>query len=210
MFCSILACCTLPCLTGCGEGGNDADTASNPSDSEFQPVVVSNPGFENPVLAEGKYNRKAETWGATAKQSVWHVPANAYDRVDGSIKGGDGTQVAFLNKSNRIWQDVGLIEADTVYRLTVAVGARGNDTPFGTCMISLQTKSGGSDVVLAKKHVVYGEDFPETSRSPFLDFNLIFDSRDNPNMVNNKLFIVLAHKNGGQTNFDNIRLEKKQ
>lgn len=210
---SSLICVLIMSIPACGDDSADTKSKAEPAPdapaSQFEAVKVENHSFEFPAIAEDQYKKKAANWEATYSRSVWHVPLQAYFREDGQITGGDGVQIAYLNNWNKIWQEVGIVEPNTTYKLTVAIGARGNDTPFGTSRIALVSGAVGTGQVLAEKKVVYGTDFPEAKRREFLDFSLTLNSSDRPQLHGDKLFIVLSAAGGGQSNFDNIRLEKK-
>ena len=90
-------------------------------------VNVLNPSFEDTVYVDQGSGTGTANWvnGSGGTYNPQDGQFTGTTGAPGTIPGtGDGTQVAYMNGSNPMYQNVGTIEATSAYELTVAIGQR--------------------------------------------------------------------------------------
>jgi len=164
-------------------------------------VVVTNAGFELPAVSAGGYATSIVGWSVTAGG----VAANA-EKV-GGVAGGelpapaDGRQFAWISGSNSIYQQVGVIESNRFYTLTVALGRR-TDHESGTAQLALCANAWNSNEVA----MIQGTANAVTGT--FHDVSFGFDTFGPlAAYAGQALYVRLTHtSSGGQGVYDNVRL----
>ncbi len=173
------------------------------------PVPIANHSFEDPSLSDGGFGPLATGWSGSA--SVWNPTNDWYDDASGLpgvIPGADGQQVNYISGLASLDQQVGAVAGDTLYTLTVAVGARAGFEVFDRVAIALWAGSPTTGSQLVEEVVEFGAAFPTSAQRTFLDFQAVWDSRDDASLVGEPLYVVLSNlTNGAQANFDNVRLD---
>ncbi len=162
-------------------------------------ISITNHSFEDDVLADGA----AATTGTTGWVNNGSGHFNPQDAQifgttgSGLIPGGDGSQVAFIN-FGPFYQNIGTIEANSIYELTVAIGAR-RDLSWANLTVALRASS-ETGTVLASQVYVHA-DAPVGS---FTDVSFSFDSNDFAGEVGNDLFVTFSA--APQPLIDNVRV----
>ena len=166
------------------------------------PTVPMNPGFTSDVI-QGWSGTNATTYIAFGVQAQAAGTAN----YPGGIP--DGTQFAYVNFGNLIFQDVSTsVTADTTYTLTADVGRRTDDTnALGS--LNLETFSGGSPtgVILATSGPVtapvgtfaaQSASFVATPAEAGEDLGIVLENLNPANQVDFDA-VSLTRKTAGQT-----------
>jgi hypothetical protein len=109
--------------------------------------IVSNPGFEAPVLADGDFTPRDGApidWVMTAGTAgIWNPPTSGYNPDNPVSAPAAGIQVGFANNGS-LCQDVGgTIQLGNTYTLTVAIGQR-MDFPFPGYAIEIRATTSGN------------------------------------------------------------------
>ena len=192
----IVSRCLLAALVLAGAAG------LNNSASAQVPVTIPNYSFEIATLGNGSsttnWNGKGNGGlGIAAVTNGWFT-ANP----DGTLPAtGDGTNFAYININGNpgwVWQDLGPLQPNTTYTLTVAIGESLLGTT-GQGRIALINGSNQFQATLAQTLIDNTLFTPGT----FVDTNLVFSTGY---QVNGDLTILLEADTGGQLIFDNVRL----
>ena len=164
-------------------------------------VSVTNGGFELPAVAAGGFATSADGWSTTGGG----VAANA-DKFGGTAGGplpapGDGRQFAWLNGSNSLYQQVGVIESNRLYTLTVALGRR-TDIDCGIAQLALCAGAWNSNEVA----MIQGA--ANVTNGTFNDVSFGFDTYGSLAANAGKaLYVRLTHVSvSGQGVYDNVRV----
>ncbi len=169
-------------------------------------IIITNHSFEADGLTDGQFTGGATGWGSTpgAGTGIGHLnPVEAQfsgTSGSGSIPGGDGERVGYISVAGEMWQNIGMIDANTQYDLTVAIGER-KDLGWGHDLtVSLRATSRTG--TLLGSGVYTAADAPNGS---FTDVGFSIDSSNFGAEVGNSLFVVFS-STGGQELFDNLRV----
>jgi autotransporter-associated beta strand protein len=195
------------------------DSASPPNETAFSGVfsaspglpptysiTLNNPGFENPILANGDSTSAVEGWGAVgdARALAWHPAANFY--ASGAPEGqniGDVFQSpAFSGFSQFLQGSEGQFQAGNSYGLKVKVGRNLLD-PYDGYVIQL----------LANGIVIVQDDnslIPTAGSFVTASLNYTYNAALHAGLVGYPLEIRLLSKGlgggSGDVNFDDVRM----
>lgn len=182
-----------------------------------QVVVVANPSFENPPLADNTNTGSIPGWniGGTYNPTTSHYPGTA---GNGTPPGADGAQAAFLSGgiaslvqnlsgSNGTFGDADdpLVTSNTQYTLTLAVGAR-LDFPYSGYSFQLAAFDPGTNTYTplgTQTNTVV------PPAGAFIDTTLLVDTTSiSPSLIGQNLAIRVFNTNAStsQTDIDNVRL----
>jgi len=170
-------------------------------------IVIENASFELPSIGDGTttsgFGGWARSGGAGSAISVLNpLDAQFSGSTGGAVPGtGSGDQVVVIGggTGNQLWQDVGTIEADANYELTVAIGER-LDLSWSNLSVDLRANS--MDGTLLAGNVYTAADAPDGT---FSDMSFSFNSADFAGEVGNSLFVVFTGS-GNQSVLDNVRV----
>src|SRR5882672_3339278 len=178
------------------------------------PVTVPDFSFENSTIADGG------TTGAPNVGTNWTAAGNGGvflrnpqdDRFPGSTETtsppgnlpapGDGTNCAIVNingNTGYVWQNIGALQANTIYTLTVAAGLD-LISSGGAGVIALVNGVNPFGTILASAPVDTTTNTPGT----FSDVTLTFTTGQT---VSGPLTILLRGDSGARIIFDNVRLD---
>lgn len=191
------------------------------------PVSIINFSFEDPVvpddgtfvLAPGASGTDFHAWGwvkttgsGFQDYGIENQGSGAYTDSDGSGTplGGDGINNCFLNQSidsgiANIFQDVGALQPNTIYTLTVAIGQR-LDRVNGSATIGLlNAESGNTDPWATGVTLASTTDVSSIAGS-FQDFVTTFTTGSS---VSGDLYVGAMYVGDGtiQASLDNFRLD---
>lgn len=188
-------------------------------------VTIANYSFESPVRADntnvvsgagtGVFNswNYAVTAGASFEDfGIENPPAAAYTGASGTgtPSGAEGSNVAFLNQNNTgltasIFQDVGLLAANTTYTLTIAIGQR-LDRVNGSLQIGLLNGASGATNIWSSGTLLNSTTGVSSVAGSFQDFQVVFTTGDS---VSGNLYVGALYTADGkvQASFDNVRLD---
>ena len=172
------------------------------STSAHAAVSVSNPSFELGALGDGVPAAGATDWvgGAGGRYNPTDGQFVGTTGAPGTIPGtGDGTQVAYMNGTSPMYQNVGTIEANTVYELTVAIGQRA-DLGWSDLTVALRPDSQNGPIIAGG---IY--DAADAPDGTFTDVTISFDSSILTSEVGKDLYITF-NSQGVQALYDNVRL----
>ncbi len=166
-------------------------------------VPVVNPSFETNELSNGASTTNWNARGNSGQsiQSItngWFTPT-----VDGTLPPpGDGTNFVVINASGYpgwVYQDVGRLQSNTTYTLTIAVGESllGG---FGTGRVALVNGTSPFQTILAQTPV----DTSTLALGTFQDSQVVFTSGY---QVSGDLTVMMEADTGVQIIFDNVRLD---
>ncbi|NNM85111.1 MAG: PEP-CTERM sorting domain-containing protein [Phycisphaerales bacterium] len=198
-------------------------TILNPS---FEAVAAGEPNdgsyslapHLNPNSIAGTYNGTFNSWGYVETNGsgfqdfgIENPSSGEYTGAAGSgtPSGADGANVAFLNQSItggvcNIFQDVGVLQANTTYTLTVAIGQR-LDRVNGAVDIGLINASSGQTNPWANGAILSSTTGVSSVAGTFQDFTATFTTGGT---VTGDLFIGAQYVGNGtvQGSVDNFRL----
>jgi Fibronectin type III domain len=187
-----------------GESLNSAEVSTTPHAG-----VINNPSFEFDVAPPGStvadvpagwtpFNQAGS--GYIGSQNAGGVDYTVYDPLAAPAA---GNQYCYINMSTSgvtggIYQDVGPLQSNTVYTLTVAIGSR-KDRVNSPGIISLINGTNNTGVVLAS-----GGGLPATQNT-WQNYVVTFTTGPS---VGGDLTLMLSANGGGtiQADFDNVRL----
>lgn len=172
-------------------------------------LVINNASFEDAPLSDGAFAGGAAGWestpgAGTAVSSLNPLDAQFTGATGGSIPGtGSGDQVAVIGggSGNQLWQNIGTIESDANYLLTVAIGER-LDLSWSDLTVALRANN--KDGTLLASEVYTAADAPDGT---FSDVSFSFDSADFTGEVGNDLYLVFTGS-GNISVFDNVRVSE--
>lgn len=185
------------------------------------PVEASDTNFSAPThsgtsgVATGVFNswNYALQLGTSFEDFGIENPAStAYTgaSVGGTPSGADGTNVVFLNQNNSgktvsIFQDVGTLQADTTYTLTVAIGQR-LDRVNGSLQIGLLNGASGASDIFLTGTLLNSTTGVSSVSGMFQDFTVTFTTGSS---VSNDLYVGARYTGDGkvQASLDNFRLD---
>lgn len=120
--------------------------------SDLPDTYLANAGFEAPVVDAGGWSGSIAAWEGVGTAGSFGVIA--YGHRFGGVAGGplpdpaEGRQSAFVASGSCIYQDFGVVEAERIYKLTVAYGRR-SDQGEGVGTISLRSGTWNGTVLAA-------------------------------------------------------------
>jgi hypothetical protein len=178
-------------------------------------VVIQNSQFDSPALNSGGYTGNTFTDGFTFNFAGVEYPdpsAGQFNFSGGLLPSpGTGHQYAFMNGilptdgTSYMYQDVGALQANTTYTMTVALGWR-NDQGAGAIVLGLV--NGISYDPNTSVSLAASTPFVATLQGQFQDVSLTFTTGDT---VSGDLTIYIQNAtNGtgtGATAIDNVRLD---
>lgn len=191
-------------------------------------VTINNYSFETPTgiadnanMTSGAGTGVFNSWnyvvtnGASFEDfGIENPRVNAYTGATGTgtPSGADGVNVAFLNQDNNgltssIFQDVGLLEANTTYTLTVAIGQR-LDRVNGSLQIGLLNGASGATNIWSTGTLLNSTTGVSSVAGSFQDFQVVFTTGSS---VSGNLYVGAIYTETGanliQASFDNVRLD---
>ena len=170
-------------------------------------VPVANFSFELPAKADNSWSLPPTSWLGVGSAGNFNPTNSAYSGTTGdpgadSIPGtGLGHHVAFTKGGGQLSQQVGMLQANSLYTLTVAAGQRLDNPSVPPSFIELRATS-AAGTVLASAAVT-------TTQDTFQDTVLVLNSTTFPGEIGNDLYIALRSSGTSiyQTNWDNVRLD---
>ncbi len=196
------------------------------SSAQAASVAITNHSFETPAIGSdntfslaatkpsGTFNGWSyviQTGGGFQDFGIENPGSGQYTNAAGSSTplGADGTNIAWLNQSINggtvhIFQDVGSLQANTTYTLTVALGQRLDRTNGSTAISLYNGTSGTTDpTLLATLDSTTGVSAVAGS---FQDFVVTFTTGSS---VSDNLFVGASYTGDGtiQASLDNFRLD---
>jgi hypothetical protein len=190
-------------------------------------VTLANPSFETPTIAsDGSFVTAPSAsgtfngWGFLETTNggnsfldfgIENPSAAEYNGAanGGTPSGADGTDVAFLNNNNtggitEIYQDAGILAANTTYTLTIAVGQR-LDRTNGSVLMALIDAASGSGDPFGTGTILNSTTGVSSVAGTFQDFITTFTTG---NSVSGDLYIGAKYVGNGtvQASLDNVRL----
>jgi hypothetical protein len=200
--------------------------------AQATPVTINNFSFETPTVSDGAFQtQSAGTTVSGTAFGIWngwswaktvgsgfqdfgidnqnHV---AYTGADGSGTplGANGINDCFLNQSinggvTNIFQDVGILAANTTYTLTIAVGQR-LDRVNGSAQIGLLDAASGATNVWATGTILASTTGVSSVAGSFQDFTVTFTTGST---VSGDLYVGARYTGDGkiQASIDNVRLD---
>ena len=121
--------------------------------------------------------------------------------MPGTIPGtGQGEQIAYMNGAT-LYQNVGTIEANSTYEMTVAIGER-LDLSFNSLTISMRASSDTGTILASQSY-----NATDAPNGTFSDVSFSFSSADFAGEVGNDLFLVFQ-SGGVQVLLDNVRISE--
>jgi hypothetical protein len=190
-------------------------------------VAINNHSFETPlvandgtfVVAPGASGADFNGWGwvkttggGFQDYGIENQGSGAYTGADGTgtPAGADGINNVFLNQSidggvANIFQDVGLLQADTTYTLTLAIGQR-LDRVNGSVTFGLINAAAGNLDPWATGLTLATTTGVSSAAGSFQDFTVTFTTGSS---VSDNLFIGAQYVGDGtiQGSIDNFRLD---
>lgn len=205
-------------VLGLGLAGSVAASAAS--------VTINNYSFETPtIVADGtSVNSGAGTgvfnsWNYTVTNGasfedfgIENPAATAYTgaATTGTPSGAYGVNVAYLNQNNSgltasIFQDVGLLAANTTYTLTIAIGQR-LDRVNGSLQIGLLNGVAGATNIWSTGTLLNSTTGVSSIAGTFQDFQVVFTTGSS---VSGDLYVGALYTADGkvQASFDNVRLD---
>jgi hypothetical protein len=195
--------------------------------SHANPVAINNHSFEDPTISDGAFVTSGpgtgtlNSWsfavdngGSFEDFGIENPGGGAYTGATGAgtPAGADGINVAFLNQDNEglvttVFQNVGALQANTVYTLTVAIGQR-LDRVNGPVEIALLNAATGATDVFATGTILNSTTGVSGTNGAFEDFTATFATGA---LVSNDLYIgarfLETADNFIQGSVDNFRLD---
>lgn len=190
-------------------------------------VAINNHSFETPIVADGGFSASGagtgvfNSWnyvvqnGASFEDFGIENPKNtAYTGASagGTPSGADGINVAFLNQDNSglfsgVFQNVGALQANTEYTMTIAIGQR-LDRTNGSIEFGLYNAATGATNIWTSGTALATDTKVSTVAGSFQDFTVTFTTGES---VSNDLYVVARYSETNanliQASFDNVRLD---
>lgn len=189
-------------------------------------VTINNFSFETPTLGDGAapgsgfgtgvfngWNYAVANAGSFADFGIENSGGGAYTGAGGAgtPSGADGTNVVYLNQngtlgsSTTMFQDVGLLAANTTYTLTIAIGQR-LDRVNGSVQIGLLNGVSGATDIWSTGTVLNSITGVSSLAGSFQDFQVMFTTGSS---VSNNLYVGARYTADGtiQGSLDNVRLD---
>lgn len=171
-------------------------------------VIITNSDFEDPVHADGAFANPAG-WSVSAGAGSGVGSLNPQDAQfagttgsPGLIPGtGDGVQVGYISGAFQMWQNIGTIEANADYELTVAIGER---LDLGWSDLTVALRASSQTGTLLANDVYTAADAPDGT---FSDVSFSFNSAGFAGEVGSDLYVVFTGT-GTQALFDNLRVSE--
>lgn len=173
-------------------------TASQIAEVSNGQIVLDNPGFESPALGVGGYTYNLLGWTDIASGS--QTNARFVERISGFAA--EGNQHLGMAPGWSVWQDPGATyQANTVYRLRVAVGNR----PGWTVAGNLSTFTLTDPTETATRSGAF--DASTIPTNTFVETQLALDTTTTPALVGKPIRIKLTAGGNSRSHFDNVRLD---
>ncbi|MEO7099299.1 MAG: PEP-CTERM sorting domain-containing protein [Luteolibacter sp.] len=190
-------------------------------------VLIINHSFESPTLADvANTNSGAGTgvfngWNYVTQNGasfedfgIENPGGGAYTGAagNGTLSGANGINVAYLNQDNSglftgIFQNVGSLQANTQYTMTIAVGQR-LDRVNGSVEFGLYGATTGATNIWSTGTVLSTATNVSTTNGTFQDFSVTFTTGA---VVSNDLYVAARFTETGanliQASLDNVRLD---
>lgn len=198
-------------------------------------VTIANNSFETPTVASdsgfvtashsasaGSYTGTFNSWnyaltvGGTSPFADFGIENPAVTEYTGASSSGtpsgaDGVNVVFLNNkgtaglTTSIFQDVGLLQANTTYTLTIAIGQR-LDRTNGSVQIGLLSGASGATNIWSTGTLLNSTTAVSSVAGTFQDFQVVFTTGST---VSNDLYVGALYTSDGkiQASLDNVRLD---
>jgi len=189
-------------------------------------VTINNSSFETPSLTTDGSNSDSGSgsgvlsgWNYVAMNGasfesfgIENPLATAYTGASGSgtPSGANGTNVVYLNNNNTglstsIFQDVGLLQTNTTYTLTVAIGQR-LDRVNGSVQVGLLNGASGATDIWTAGTLLNSTTGVSSVVGTFQDFQVTFTTGAT---VSNDLYVAARYVGDGkaQGSLDNVRLD---
>ena len=164
-------------------------------------VEVTNGGFELPSVSAGGFSASFTGWVSTGGGGV----AAMADKFGGTAGGplpspADGRQFAYIAGSYSLYQQVGVIEANRIYRMTVALGRR-SDKDSDIAQLALCAGAwNGTEVAMIQGTA---NAIPGTFREIAFGFDTFGDLAAH---AGEALYVRLTHIGANQGIYDNVRV----
>ena len=191
-------------------------------------VLINNHSFETPIVA-GDGGFVASGAGTGVFNSWNYVVQNGASFEDfgienpgggaytgaaggGTPSGANGTNVAFLNQDNSglfagIFQNVGSLQANTQYTMTIAIGQR-LDRTNGSIEFGLYNAATGATNIWTGGTALATDTEVSTVAGSFQDFTVTFTTGAT---VSNDIYVAARYTETGanliQASLDNVRLD---
>ena len=182
----------------------------------YSEALITNAGFEDPVLADGEYPWVHPGWGNAGDGgiSVWNpgLPGSAYPAYDGEAP--EGQNIVFVNEGDSLAQVLNeTLAADTTYTLNVKVG-RNAYYPDATYRVELLAGGTPGDVGLITEGTVLADTDENTVAlvtGEFIQATVTFDSTGVDEALLGQPLQIRLHGSGDseeldETNFDDVTL----
>jgi hypothetical protein len=191
-------------------------------------VLINNHSFETPVRATdglfsvsgsgtgvfNSWNYVVQNGGSFEDFGIENPGAGAYTGATGNStpSGADGINVAFLNQDNSglfagIFQNVGTLQANTQYTMTIAIGQR-LDRTNGSIEFGLYGGATGATDIWASGTALSTATNVSSTAGSFQDFVVTFTTGA---IVSNDLYVGARYTETGanliQASLDNVRLD---
>lgn len=166
-------------------------------------ISITNFSFEDNILDDSASGAGLNGW--TASNSGSFNPIDSHftgtSGLPGTIPGdGHGQQVAYMN-GGTLYQNVGTIEANSTYEMTVAIGER-LDLGFNNLTIYMRASSDTGATLATQSY-----DASDAPNGTFSDVSFSFSSADFAGQVGNDLYLVFE-SGGIQVLLDNVRISE--
>lgn len=195
--------------------------------AQAAPIAINNHSFEDPTIGDGAFVTSGPGTGTLNGWSfavengpsfedfgIENPGGGAYTgaAAAGTPAGADGTNVAFLNQDNEgltstLFQNVGALQANTKYTLTVAIGQR-SDRINGPVEIALLNAPAGATDVFAAGTLLSSTTGVSGTPGAFEDFTATFTTGA---LVSDALYVgarfLETADNFIQGSVDNFRLD---
>jgi hypothetical protein len=190
-------------------------------------VVINNHSFETPTLADGantnsgagtgvfhSWNYVVQNGASFEDFGIENSGGGAYTGAagGGTPSGADGINVGYLNQDNSglftgIFQNVGSLQANTQYTMTIAIGQR-LDRTNGSIEFGLYNAATGATDIWGVGTALVTDTEVSTVAGSFQDFAVTFTTGAT---VSNDLYVAARYTETGanliQASLDNVRLD---
>ncbi len=183
-------------LAGGTESGNSSEVSAIPQAPSLS-SLIANPGFETPVISTYQYNPAGGSWTFAAQSGTngSGITANKSAFNSGNPNAPEGSQVAFLQGTGSISQDLTGLVAGAIYQVTFSAAQRNN----------VYGQQVGQTWQLRLDGTPVGNYAPPQSAQSYTDYTATFTA---PTGTSHTLAFVGTNTNGGDNTvfLDNVRL----
>ena len=163
-------------------------------DASADLLQISNQGFEDLVLSPGQYVYEIPGWEIDGFGSTWYPLSSSFP--DGAPEGHNTAAMGPTSFTSISQTLADVLTASTHYELTVDVGHR---LDLGLALYNVQLLAG--DTVLSE-----GTN-PDIDAGQFIVLTVTYDALADDPQLGEPLRINLLCGEGGQVNFDDVRLD---